>query len=227
MTELDYSDLKRIQERLVSRVKIKPLKSGIRYVAGLDCAVTKDKIVGEAVLMSYPELQMEEEKFSFRELSFPYVPGFLSFREMPALISAYLKLSRKPDMIIVDGQGILHPRGMGLASHLGVILNKPSIGCAKSLLCGEYEEPSFRRGSKSPVFLNEKIMGYALRTRDGVKPVIVSPGHLITPLQAQKLVLEMSFFRLPEPVRLADKYSRENKKYSSQNSKVLVENNDF
>ncbi|MBN2362921.1 endonuclease V [candidate division WOR-3 bacterium] len=206
---MDCARLKSIQEKLRTRVSLKCFTGKMEFVAGFDCAFEKDMIIGAVVLMKYPECVTVEKKFDIRKAEFPYLPGFLSFREIPALIAAFRKLEIKPDLLIVDGQGILHPRFFGIACHLGVILNKPSIGCAKSRLCGEYEEPETKRGGKSPVILNGKTMGYALRTKDGVKPVLVSPGHMMTPLRAADIVLKLSSYRLPEPVRIADIFSKE------------------
>jgi deoxyribonuclease V len=138
------------------------------------------------------------------EASFPYVPGLLSFREAPAVIAAYEQLSVRPDVLICDGQGIAHPRRMGLASHLGLWLGIPTIGCAKSWLCGEYDEPGIERGSWSPLVDQGETVGAVLRTRTGVKPLYVSVGHLCNLESATAIVLAAaSQYRQPTTTRVA------------------------
>jgi deoxyribonuclease V len=140
---------------------------------------------------------------------FPYVPGFLTFREGPVLIKVIKKLSIKPDVILFDGQGIAHPIRLGIASHIGVLLNTPAIGCAKSRLIGEYKEPKLRRGAWSPLTYNNNVVGAVLRTRDNVRPLFISPGHKIDLKASIDIVLNcISKYRIPEPLRRADYLSR-------------------
>lgn len=142
--------------------------------------------------------------------TFPYIPGYLTFREGPALISAFKKIQNIPDVIIFDGQGIAHPRGLGIASHIGILLDKPSIGCAKSVLIGKYEEPGVTRGSFSPLIKDVRQIGVALRTRTGVSPVFVSVGNKMNIAGAVRLILDCApRFRLPEPIRKAHLLSNE------------------
>jgi deoxyribonuclease V len=161
------------------------------------------------VLVSYPDLSLVEHHLIEAPVTFPYVPGLLSFREIPALAQAFERLSQEPDLIIVDGHGVAHPRRFGLASHLGLLAGVPTIGCAKSRLCGAAEEPARDRGSASPLIDNRELIGVALRTKTGVKPVFVSTGHRIGLTEATEWVLRLArAHRLPEPIRLADALSK-------------------
>ncbi len=199
----------RLQESLRSKVDIKALKRPPRYVAGVDAAFIKDTIVGAACLYRYPEITLVEKSHSVLPVPFPYVPGLLSFREGPALIEALRGLKRRPDIVLFDGQGIAHPRGMGVASHIGVLLGVPSVGCAKSRLVGTYREPGRSRGCRSRLVFKGRTVGVVLRTRDGVKPLFVSPGHLIDIEGSIEIVLGcVRGFRLPEPIRCAHGLSK-------------------
>lgn len=202
-------EARRLQETLSERVRLTPLKKKIRTVAGIDAAFPRDRTVAVITAFDYESLTPVEESCCIMKPSFPYVPGYLSFREGPAMLCAIKRLSFIPDILIFDGQGIAHPRRLGIASHMGVILNRPSIGCAKSRLVGEYEEPSAERGASSPLYHNGEVVGAVLRTRNGVKPVFVSPGHLITPAEAVDVVLHCTTrYRLPEPIRAADSLTK-------------------
>jgi len=159
---------------------------------------------GAVVILSYPEMKLVETKVVHGRLNFPYIPGLLSFRESPLTLAACEQLEITPDLILVDGQGIAHPRRMGLASHLGLFLNTPTIGCAKSLLCGTQQTPGIEPGSYTEVVDNGETIGAALRTKLGVKPVYVSIGHKIDLENAIHWVLQCcQGYRLPEPSRLA------------------------
>lgn len=141
--------------------------------------------------------------------SFPYIPGLLSFREAPVILQALEKLGRPPDILFIDGHGIAHPRRLGIASHIGVLTGLPAIGVAKSVLCGNYEEPGPAKGSATPLIHKGEKIGTVLRSRDNVKPIFISPGHRIVHESAVALVLRcLTRYRLPEPVRLADKLSK-------------------
>jgi len=156
------------------------------------------------VVLRYPELRVVGIKSVAGPLGFPYIPGLLSFREAPLILAACEELKLVPDLIIVDGQGIAHPRRMGLASHLGLFLNIPTIGCAKSLLCGGHEVPAEEPGSYAEIIDGGEIIGAALRTKLGVKPVYVSIGHRLNLESAIHWVLKCCRgYRLPEPTRLA------------------------
>lgn len=160
--------------------------------------------VAAVVVLHYPELTVAEVKVARGRLDFPYIPGLLSFREIPLLLTACAGLETTPDLIMVDGQGILHPRRLGLASHLGLLLDTPTIGCAKSLLCGRGETPDEAAGNYREVTDGDEVIGAALRTRSRVKPIYVSTGHRISLESAVDWVLKCCRgYRLPEPTRLA------------------------
>jgi len=198
-----------LQKDLRKKVRIMPLKGEPRYVAGVDAAFSEDLIYAAACLYRYPELTLVEKARAVEKLKFPYVPCFLSFREGPASIAAVKKLSTKPDVILVDGQGIAHPRGIGIASHLGVLLGIPTIGCAKTRLVGEFEEPGGRKGSWSELKYEGRIVGAVLRTKDSVRPFFVSPGHKIDLDSAIRITLDcIGKYRIPKPLRCADMMSR-------------------
>jgi deoxyribonuclease V len=156
------------------------------------------------VVIRLPDFEIVETATVARKVNFPYIPGLLSFREAPACIAAIEKLKAMPDVFIIDGQGFAHPRRFGLASHIGVLVNKPTLGCAKSRLTGDFDEPGRRKGSFSPLTDGDEIIGAVLRTRTDVKPVFVSMGHKCTLQDAIKIVLKCTTrYRLPEPSRLA------------------------
>lgn len=198
-------EAKKIQERLVRKVRLVPLRKRVRTVAGVDAAFFGKKTVAAVALFDFETLAPVEEVHAAVETTFPYIPGYLSFREGPAIIAALKKLSSPPDLLIVDGQGIAHPRRMGIASFLGVLLDTPSIGCAKSRLVGEYEEPALGKGAWTPLVDRNETVGAVLRTRDRVRPVFVSPGHLVTIPESVEIILRCcTRYRLPEPQRAAD-----------------------
>jgi deoxyribonuclease V len=206
----DIKTAKQVQRVLRKRVSIIPFKGKLRYIAGADAAFIGDRAVGTVCIFSYPDLTIVEEKYAVAKSPFPYIPGFLSFREGPAIISAIRKLTIEPDVIIFDGQGIAHPQGLGIASHIGVLIDRPAIGCAKSRLVGEFSEPGKRKGSRSPLKYRGKTVGAVLRTRSNVNPVFVSPGHKTDLRSSLNIILECTEkFRLPEPVRCADRLSKE------------------
>jgi deoxyribonuclease V len=156
------------------------------------------------VLVALPEGRVVESASAAGRPAFPYVPTLLAFREGPLLMAAFDRLSHRPDLCLFDGHGLAHPRRFGLACHLGVLLDLPSVGCAKSLLTGDYREPGRRRGAWTPIYLDGDAVGAAVRTRAGVKPLLVSPGHRIGVRAAVRCVLACSRFRVPEPIRLAE-----------------------
>ena len=207
---------------------------GLRTVAGLDASFlltgsqaftvkgrwsrlrAANYAIGGIVSLSYPDFQVVERVYAVEKLTFPYVPGFLSFREIPVLLSALKKLKTKPDLVFCDGQGYAHPRRMGLASHMGIVAGLPSIGCAKSILIGTHAALPQSAGSWVPL-VDEKAggetIGAALRTRDTVNPIYVSQGHRVTLETALRLVLEATDgFRIPRPTRLADQWVGEIKR---------------
>ena len=198
-----------LQRQLAGRVNLdQPRRKHWDIIAGADMAVSKSlgKVVAGAVVMRLPELEVIEEVVAVADLTFPYVPGLLSFREAPSLLEVFRRMEHVPHAVICDGQGIAHPRGLGLASHLGLWLGVPTVGSAKSRFVGEHRrEPGNRRGCKVRLDLDGRRVGYVLRTRDGVKPLYVSPGHLIDLDTATRLVLRCTRgYRLPEPQRRSD-----------------------
>lgn len=200
------------QENIAKCIILEDKFKVVKSVAGADVAFDKNYAYGAFVVLSFPELRLLELRTSKVRISLPYVPGFLSFREAPAIVAAYNKLKIKPDIILFDGQGFAHPRRAGLACALGLILNKPTIGCAKTKLIGEYTEPKTNKGSLAPLFDNQQIIGYALRTKDNTKPVFVSPGHKTSFLTAWTITLACcTKYRIPEPLRYAHTISKLNK----------------
>jgi deoxyribonuclease V len=203
------AEAKAIQRELRKRVKIRPLRKNPRLVAGLDAAFSGDKVVGAACLYTYPELELVEQATVEMKCTFPYIPGLLTFREGPALIKVLKKLKQQPDLLLLDGQGIAHPLGMGIAAHIGAVLDMPSVGCAKSCLVGTHGVPATKKGSRKRLLFRGNTVGAVLRTRDNVKPVFVSPGHRIDLEGAIEIILGCTpRFRLPEPLRCADKLSK-------------------
>lgn len=195
------------QKHLSRQVKISPTLPQIQTVAGADVAYNEKqrRMVGAIVVLNAETLEVIDQATHEMPITFPYVPGLFSFREVPPLLEAYQKLRTKPDLIVCDGHGVAHPKGAGMASHLGVELNVPTIGCAKSRLIGYYDEVGQQKGSFSPLMLGEKEIGRVLRTRDGVKPMFVSVGHLVNLDAAYEWVLKLCpEFRQPETTRRAD-----------------------
>ncbi len=197
-----------IQEQLRDRVdshsRIDPAR--VRLVAGADASYLRgdERMYAAVTVFSYPGLEPLEVARGSAPVTFPYVPGLLTFREAPALIPLFERLESIPDVLLVDGHGLAHPRGFGIASHLGVLLGLPTVGVAKSVLTGEYEEPCEERGCRSDLTLRGERVGIALRTRDRVKPVFVSVGHMVELQSAADLVLTCcTRYRLPEPNRAA------------------------
>ena len=195
---------RRVQVQLLKKLKLVPLQAPPRLLAAVDAAFTDELVLAAVCLFSFPELELLEEQTAVEKLQFPYVPGFLSFREGPAIYRALLKLRQKPDLLLIDGQGIAHPRRLGIATFLGIILNTPSIGCAKSHLVGEFRMPASRQGSCCQLKHKGELVGYVLRSRAGVRPIFVSPGHLVNHQDALNLVRQcLKGFRVPEPLRQA------------------------
>lgn len=195
-----------IQSELAREVLARDLFGDIRLVAGLDIGFEDGGRITRAavVVLRFPELTRVESVLLRRPTCWPYVPGLLSFRELPAALDAFLMLDRVPDLVLCDGQGVAHPRRCGLASHLGVITGLPTIGVAKSRLIGEAGEPGPRRGDMAPLIDRGERIGMVLRTRDHVRPVYVSVGHKVSLERAVELVLACTpKYRLPETTRQA------------------------
>jgi deoxyribonuclease V len=178
----------------------------VRLVAGADVAYRRDGRWAWAavVLVALPRCGVVEAGTAAGKPAFPYVPGYLALREGPLLLAAFQRLSHRPDLCLFDGHGLVHPRRFGLACHLGLLLDLPSIGCAKSWLVGDHRAPGRARGAWTPIHLDRDEVGAVVRTRAGVKPLFVSPGHRIGVRAAARWVLACSRFRMPEPIRLAE-----------------------
>lgn len=217
--QVSVAEAVRIQEEIRNRVSQKPIAGPIRLIAGVDAALSPKtrKIIAAVVLIrtdafdpdappaSAKNVQVIEEHHAWGDLSFPYIPGLLSFREAPVVLRALKKLRARPDVIILDAQGQAHPRRAGLASHVGVLCGLPCIGCAKSRLIGQARTPGLKKGSATDLLDKRgELIGRVLRTRRAVKCVYVSVGHLINLEQATGIVLALAVrYRLPEPTRLA------------------------
>jgi deoxyribonuclease V len=195
-----------IQERLRARVV---LANGFRELArigGADVAYNRDnnRLYAAVVVFDYQTMSPLEEAYAKGSAHFPYIPGLLTFREGPVVLEAFRRLRTRPDLILFDGQGIAHPRRMGLATHMGLLLNIPTVGCAKNPLRVQFRTPGLKRGCATKMMSKEEQVGVVLRTRDGVKPVYVSPGHLVDVASSVRVVLATGRgYRLPEPTRLA------------------------
>jgi len=193
-----------LQRELARRVQRTGTPAPVTTVAGVDAGYRDGIARAAIVVLRYPSLKVVDSAVAHRPVEYPYVPGLLTFREGPAVLDALAKLTVTPDLFIFDGQGIAHPRRLGIASHIGVLVDAPSIGCAKSRLCGVYEEPGERKGSFSPLRDRGETIGAVLRTRTGVKPVFVSIGHRVDLSAAIHYVLACcTRYRLPETTRLA------------------------
>lgn len=204
--QVSIKQAEQIQRRLATQLSLKNEVANPRFIAGVDISRPNSKGIarGAVVVLSYPELTLVETQIVENKPTFPYVPGLLSFRESPLILAACEKLSITPNLILVDGQGIAHPRRFGLACHLGLLLDTPTIGCAKSLLCGKHEPVADEVGCHQEILDNGTVIGVALRTKVGMKPVYVSIGHKVDLPSALYWVMECCHgYRLPEPARLA------------------------
>jgi deoxyribonuclease V len=203
---VSYEEALAIQRLRREQVRIEPLRRTPRLVAGADVAYSRatHRMYASVVVVALPSLEIVAEAHAARRARFPYIPGLFSFRELPPLIAAFERLVTTPDVLLFDGQGLAHPRRFGLACHAGVIFDRPSVGCAKSLLVGRHATLGPARGSVAELIHEGEVVGLALRTRAGVKPVYVSVGHRVDAASAAALVLACTRrYRLPEPLRLA------------------------
>ena len=192
-----------LQDELAAQIVFAPPPT-IERVAGIDVSMRRGVARAAVVVMSMPELREQERVCVDAPITYPYVPGLLTFREAPTILQALEELEHRPDVLMFDGQGYAHPRRLGLASHIGVLLDHPTVGCAKSRLCGTYVEPPRERGAYTPLYDGDEVIGAVVRTRTGVKPVFVSVGHRMTLESAIDLVLACGKgYRLPEPTRWA------------------------
>lgn len=194
--------LEREQSELARKVVIRNEVEELQLIGGLDHSYFDKKIIAGIVVCKYPSLEVVERKHAIRPCKMPYIPGFLAYREMPAAAEAYSLLDAKPHVLMVDGNGILHPRGLGIASHFGVLQDIPTIGIAKNLFAGEAKE--------GKIYINGKVVGQEILTKESARPLFVSPGHRITLTKAVEIVKECIRppHKLPEPLHLAHRYVR-------------------
>jgi deoxyribonuclease V len=201
---LALSEAQALQRRLATMVRQEAIRAGVRLVAGADAAYESGGATHAAVVIwDLSSSRVIETATASAGTRFPYVPGFLAWRELPAVLAAFRKLTHRPDLVVVDGHGRAHPRRCGLACLVGLALDLPTVGCAKSILVGEFLELAEERGARAPLVDRGEVIGMALRTRTGVRPVYVSVGHRITLELACRQVLAASRFRIPEPLRAA------------------------
>lgn len=215
----------KIQEALRKEIVLGAKCKVIKKIAGVDVAFFADQAKAAICIFSFPDLNIIETKTAVKTVTFPYVPGLLTFREGPAILKAFKNVKNSPDIVLFDGQGICHPRRMGIATHLGIVLDTPSIGCAKTYLCGDYKMPQKVRGAYSLIKDGHtgKVLGAVLCTRNKTRPVFVSCGYKTTLEQARQLILELTpKFRIPEPLRWAHRLAKGEKGYQLQNVKPML-----
>ncbi|AZK48537.1 deoxyribonuclease V [Paenibacillus lentus] len=205
--KLTEEEAAQLQLELAKQVVTEDHLDEVNYIAGVDVAYSKhsDKLFAAVVVLEAESLNVVDSAVVEDNVHFPYIPGLFSFRELPPVIKAFQQIKVPPQLIVCDGQGLAHPRRFGLASHLGVLLDLPTIGCGKTRLLGEFEEPGTVRGSMSPLVDQGKVIGNVLRTQDGIKPIFVSVGHKISLRTACDWILKLApHYRLPETTRQAD-----------------------
>jgi deoxyribonuclease V len=196
-----------IQEALRTRIRLRDTFAATHVIAGADMSIDGDWGCGGVITYTFPRLEEIERRSVRMKLTFPYVPGLLAFREAPVLLAALELLSTEPDLLLFDGQGIAHGRRMGIATHMGILLNKPTIGCAKSRLVGTFKEPGSDRGCYEPLVHEGETVGAVLRTRKQVRPIFVSPGTGISLKTSINIVMRcLDGYRIPKPTREADHY---------------------
>lgn len=203
---LGLSEATRIQNELRGRIGPGPMRHEIRTVAGADISFNKYEtaVYAGIVVLKFPELVPLAHALVKVDVYFPYVPGYLAFREVPALLRAWELLPEKPGVLVVDGHGTAHPRGMGIAAHFGALTGQCTVGCAKNILCGKFEDPPPQKGSASPIIYKDAQVGWALRSKDRVNPVFVSPGNGMDMDDSLQLMRRcLGRYRIPEPTRLA------------------------
>lgn len=205
---VDPATARQLQQRLAARVRLRDETAGTATVAGVDTGFEADGTVARACIavFSWPQLAPLTHVVGRCPVTFPYIPGYLSFREMPAILEAAAQLAELPDLLLCDGQGIAHPRRLGIASHLGVWLDRPSIGVGKSRLCGRFASPLPDKGATAPLMDGDERIGTVVRSRTRVRPLFISPGHRVSHEAAVDWVLACTRrYRLPEPIRAADR----------------------
>ncbi|RLG35820.1 endonuclease V [Methanosarcinales archaeon] len=218
---VDREALYRIQAAVASRTILDDRLNldMIKYIAGADQAFFEDKIISAIVVLEFPALNIVDSSHVILSVDFPYIPGLLSFREAPSVIEAFNLLDVTPDLLVVDGCGINHPRFAGLATHIGVMLDIPTIGVAKKILCGKGEVPS-EVGDAEVIIFQDREVGYYFKSKRGCNPLIVAPGHMISPESALKLIKScIKGYKLPEPTRIAHLFANRVKRECMREAK--------
>ncbi|RKZ34377.1 deoxyribonuclease V [bacterium] len=211
---LTVDDAKAIQEKLADKIILTGELKQVELIAGADMAFSPDGIAyAVVVILTFPKFEVVKIYRGKEAVRFPYIPGYLSFREAPLLLKLFAQVENTPDVVMLDGQGISHPRKLGLASHIGLFLEIPTIGVAKSKLVGEYNPPGVEKGQWSWLTYHNEKIGIVLRTRTNVRPVFISPGNMISLESARRWTLKCApKYRIPEPTRIADRLVAEFKK---------------
>lgn len=215
-TRLDYyktidpAEAKKLQQELRQQISLEPLADEPQLVAGADISFDRGSNLMHAaiIILTLPDLDMVARSTISDKTSFPYIPGLLAFRELPVLLKAWNQLEQKPDVLILDGHGIAHPRRMGIATHFGIEIDYPTIGCAKNILTGKHDELSPQKGEWVPLIDGSDTVGMALRSRTNVNPVYVSPGHKLSSDDAYSVTMKcLTKYKLPRTTRLAHKWA--------------------
>jgi deoxyribonuclease V len=204
--DLNLAEAKAIQSELREKISLEPITEPIQTIAGADISLNRfsEIIFAGIVILRYADLQPIAYSMVESKTSFPYVPGFLAFREVPALVQALQQIPVKPDVLMVDGHGIAHPRKMGIAAHFGALTDTVTMGCAKKILFGKWQEPGIQKGDSSPILNKEEIIGYALRSKYKTNPVFISPGNKMSLTDSLAIAVRCAGnYRLPEPTRRA------------------------
>lgn len=209
---LTPSEAVQTQKQLREMIRLRPYRDLPRIIAGADISFNKysSTVYAGFVVLRMDTLEIIARASAVMDVEFPYIPGLLSFREIPPLLSAWEQLDVEPEVIVFDGQGIAHPRRLGIAAHMGLLLDRPTIGCAKSILTGKFQEPKIEAGSSSPLMDKGEEIGVALRTKKKAKPVFISPGHKMDTESAVRIIMKtVAGYRIPEPTRQAHLYVNE------------------
>ena len=206
---LQYEKAVKIQNNFIRGLNLSPLNfDTINKIAGVDCSYKNDKAIAAIVVLKYPSLEIIEKVFAFTPVTFPYIPGLLSFRELPAIIKAYKKLKNVADLLFVDGHGIIHPRKIGIATHLGLILKKPTIGIAKKKFVSTFDKRPLKVGDYEKLYVNDEFRGYIYKSKKNCNPIFISPGNMISIEQSLSFTLTtMGKYKLPLPTHYAHNYS--------------------
>lgn len=214
-----------IQKKLREKIDLSPLTTPINYIGGADISFNKfeETVYAGIVVLKYPELTIHSQVSATCNVKFPYRTGLLAFREIPAVLKVWNLLTTKPDVLVMDGHGIAHPRRLGIATHFGIITNRPTIGCGKSRLTGSFTEPANERFAATALVHHQEQIGFVLRTKRNCKPVFVSPGYKISLKQSLQIIENCSKgYRIPEPTRLAHLLVNEERKNNPSSNSIIT-----